>query len=267
VLDFGLSKTRPTEDDFSLTKTSALMGSPGYMSPEQLRAPRDVGPRSDIWSLGVVLYELVEGMVPFDGETFSELCIKVAMEPPPPLVRAPAGLALVVNRCLEKDADRRFADVAQLAAALVPWGPPGSMDSAARTARLLQGKLRASTVPAPPRPPPYASTLDSASGAMPTQNAPRSHWGAVLAATVTAGAGLVLWLTFGRVAGPLAPPDAAARQPAPAVAPAPVIVPDAAPPPTPPDASPPPADAPMPPRKKPIKRPAATEPDVYDNRN
>src|SRR5262249_24990477 len=138
VLDFGISKARPKQgEDFSLTRTSSLIGSPGYMEPEQLRAPRDADARSDIWSFRVVLYELVEGRVPFDAEVFSELCIKVAMDPLPPLVRAPVGLAAVVTRCLEKDPAARFPDVAALAAALAPFGPANAADRAARVKRLL----------------------------------------------------------------------------------------------------------------------------------
>ena len=76
------------------------MGSPHYMSPEQMRASQDVDARTDIWALGVMLYELITGQVPFTGETLPEICIKIATEQPPPLRAlrpdAPAGLEAVL---------------------------------------------------------------------------------------------------------------------------------------------------------------------------
>jgi eukaryotic-like serine/threonine-protein kinase len=139
VLDFGISKAAPSDPDFNMTRTQAVMGSPGYMSPEQLRSTRDVDARSDIWAIGVVLYELVSGGKPFRSDTFSELCLKVAMDPPAPLVvpGLPDGLALVILRCLEKNAEDRWANLAELAAALAPYGPGHSHAAADRIARVL----------------------------------------------------------------------------------------------------------------------------------
>jgi serine/threonine-protein kinase len=126
VLDFGISKM-PHGADFERTSTRIIMGSPHYMSPEQMRSSADVTPQSDIWSLGAILFELVAGESPFLGETFSEICLKAAMEHAPRLrsVRpdAPAGLEAIVAKCLEKDPARRFRDVAELAAALQPFAP------------------------------------------------------------------------------------------------------------------------------------------------
>jgi len=120
VLDFGISKTPATGGQ--LTATQAVMGTPAYMSPEQMRSSRDVDHRTDIWSLGVVLYELLQGAPPFGGDTFSSMVLKVVNDPLPKLtVRLPGDLDAVIYRCLEKDPARRFQNTAELAQALARY--------------------------------------------------------------------------------------------------------------------------------------------------
>jgi serine/threonine-protein kinase len=130
VLDFGISKLAVGVDGgtgLSMTRTTATMGSPLYMSPEQMQSAKTVGTQTDIWALGVVLHELLAGTPPFTGDTLPELAIKVAIQPPPPLRSlrpdAPVGLEAVILRCLEKDCARRYRHVGELALGLAEFAP------------------------------------------------------------------------------------------------------------------------------------------------
>ncbi len=119
VLDFGFSA--PAVDrspDEMLTAQDETFGSPHHISPEQLRSARNVDHRTDIWSLGVVLYELVAGRPPFDASSLAHLSMQVMGEDPPPLTAASPALQRVVQRCLEKQPDARYSTVAALIAAL-----------------------------------------------------------------------------------------------------------------------------------------------------
>ena len=86
VLDFGISKSPTFEGQMSLTQTASVLGTPSYMSPEQMRSARTVDARTDIWSLGVMLYELVEGHLPFEAENFAEQVVLVSTKPYQPMV-------------------------------------------------------------------------------------------------------------------------------------------------------------------------------------
>jgi len=108
VLDFGISKLTdrtPTAQRMAFTKTAALMGSPLYMSPEQMRSSKDVDAQTDIWALGVILFELMTGRPPFQAESVTELAITVNNEPTPAIrgfrPDVPNGLEAVVFKCLE----------------------------------------------------------------------------------------------------------------------------------------------------------------------
>jgi eukaryotic-like serine/threonine-protein kinase len=126
IMDFGIARWQG--DEFRggrITNPSSSLGSPCYQSPEQMENACDVDERSDIWSLGLVLFELLTGQCPFDAESIQETCWKV-LQGPRPSLRAmrpdvEAGLEDVVQRCLELDRSKRFASVKQLAAALRPF--------------------------------------------------------------------------------------------------------------------------------------------------
>ncbi|MDB4935726.1 MAG: Serine/threonine-protein kinase pkn3 [Labilithrix sp.] len=140
VLDFGLAK-RINMQDRALTATAAVMGSPQYMSPEQMRGGRGVDFRTDVWSLGVCLYELLSARVPFDAGTVPVLCAMVLKDDPVPLPRVrpdvPPALWAVVQRCLAKDPALRVATVSDLAAALEPFAPSHARGAALRIAAVL----------------------------------------------------------------------------------------------------------------------------------
>ena len=154
VLDFGISKVAGNaQQGAALTATGAFLGSPQYMSPEQLKNARDVDARADIWSLGVIVYELLAARTPFDGGAFGEVCMKVLRSEIAPLrtVRpeVPEGLEAVVARCLRRPREERFAALAELARALAPFASPDGARAAERV-----GRPRAAPAPLPaPLPP------------------------------------------------------------------------------------------------------------------
>lgn len=184
VLDFGIAKA-PGGQQFDLTQTAAVMGSPGYMSPEQLRSSRNVDARSDIWSIGTILYELATGRTPFTGESITELAVRVSMDPTPPLPDfVPAPLQHVIYRCLEKNPDQRFQNLAALAVALAPFVGQRGHDIAAGVSRILNMPV---PTPLPPTVHAVPTTLGGASGQLP-QTTARKGRGAIFAGVGIAAA-------------------------------------------------------------------------------
>ncbi len=160
VLDFGIAKAL-AETGAHLTHQSA-MGSPGYMSPEQIQSARDVDVRTDLWSLGVTLYQLLSARMPFPGATQTEIAVRVATDPPDPL-DVPPGLHEVVWKCLEKSPVRRYASVGELMTALVPFGGPAARQHLGLAATL--GGASAGFAGVPP------STVPAVTTGAPTQPA------------------------------------------------------------------------------------------------
>jgi serine/threonine protein kinase len=143
VLDFGISKGGDGTSS-ALTSKELIMGSPRYMSPEQMRSSRDVDARTDIWALGIVLFELLTGKAVFESDSMAGLCTLVATAPAPLLrserADAPAALEALIARCLEKDPARRVQSVAELAGGLSSIAPARAKVSVDRIRRLHAGR-------------------------------------------------------------------------------------------------------------------------------
>ena len=162
LLDFGISKPAIYDDgsNGSLTQTSAVIGSPRYMSPEQLRSSRDVDVRSDVWALGVTLFELLGATSPFARGTMPEVCASILKDPPLKLTEIrpelPSGLEAVIVKCLAKDPKERWKDVGELAVALRAFGPLGIVDISVE--RIVGVINQAESAKRPSRPPPFATS-------------------------------------------------------------------------------------------------------------
>jgi serine/threonine-protein kinase len=147
VLDFGVSKTvgdsTNAVSEAGLTRTGMIIGSPLYMSPEQLRSTKTIDCRADIWALGAILFQLLTGRTPYDARSVAELCAMLLRDPPTPPSRyrgdLPLELEAVILRCLERDPTDRYQNVSALADALSPFAPPSARIHAERARGVILG--------------------------------------------------------------------------------------------------------------------------------
>lgn len=149
LIDFGISRVDAPlspKDAIDLTSPDVVMGSPRYMPPEQMESAKAVDMRSDIWGLGAILYELLCGDAPFDGESLMDIyAAAIRSAPPLPSTKrgdVPGDLDAAILKCLAVDPAERFADVADLAAAIAPFGDERALGRAEAIARVL-GAARA----------------------------------------------------------------------------------------------------------------------------
>ncbi len=250
VLDFGISKVTGLSGsgaDLGMTRTTTIMGSPLYMSPEQMSSSRDVDVRTDIWALGVILYELLAGRVPFSADTMPQLCAMILQQPAPPLrnVRPdiPEGLQLVLLRCMEKDPRARYANVAKFAEALLPYASRFGRTSIERIGRVLSGTALASDTGSERRAATAAHDATQAAWGQTSAPSRRRAPLIVLGLVVAIAAGAALWAGTRRpapqdnatqaeaaVSKPALPaPAATLAPPTPSVEPTVAVAPSAAP--------------------------------------
>ncbi len=126
LLDFGISKfTSKVAGDMRLTQTGAVLGTPYYMSPEQAEGRKDLDTRSDLWSCGTILYEMVTGRVPFYGESYNQVMAAILMKPytPPRCIAADLepGFERIIMKAMEKDPENRYASASEFFKDLLPY--------------------------------------------------------------------------------------------------------------------------------------------------
>src|SRR5262245_42317137 len=125
VLDFGIAKLeQATDTSTRLTQDGAVLGSPGYFSPEQARGETNIDFRTDIWSISVVLYELITGELPFSGPNYNALLMSILKDSPKPITSYGYGdeeLWRILQRGLHRDRDRRWSSMWELGRALAKW--------------------------------------------------------------------------------------------------------------------------------------------------
>jgi len=142
VMDFGVSKIVTRDKGLELTDGRSLLGSPYYMSPEQVRCPADADARSDIWSMGATLYELLTGQRAFQADSLPTLSLKIVNDPivPPSKLRSeiPQGIDAILRKCLAKDPKARYQTVAELASALSPFAGSDARIAARRAVRIVR---------------------------------------------------------------------------------------------------------------------------------
>ena len=153
LLDFGISKSTKGRPDEKRLTGQHVLGSPVYMSPEQLRNATDIDPRADIWSVGVLAYELLAGHPPFDGDGVGEIFAAILEKSPIPLSEVspsiPEGLSAIVTKCLRRDPAERWQDAGALARALAPFGSDPQSPIVERAEQVL---LRAKRMDVPKTP-------------------------------------------------------------------------------------------------------------------
>jgi serine/threonine-protein kinase len=239
IIDFGISKFNALGGDMSMTRTGAVMGTPYYMSPEQAQGSQGIDGRSDVYSLGVILYEALAGAVPFDGDTFNELMFKIVLSNPRPLAQvAPSldpRLITLVEQAMARDIAVRFQSADDMIRAIDAQF--GNADGTA--ANPVVGGLAAAGLAAAPAAAapglPTGNTWAASHADIPKNSSAAAYVIAGLGVLLLAGGAFAAYQKFGKpadaakadVTAAIAPrptaPEAAASAPEPIVEPSAVL--------------------------------------------
>jgi eukaryotic-like serine/threonine-protein kinase len=177
VLDFGISKASAAQDS-GLTGDHAMLGSPCFMSPEQVKSSKNVDVRADIWSIGVCLYQMLTNQLPFWNENVGAVYALIFEANPPKVsgldASLPPALDAILARCLSRDLEKRYQNAAELAEALAPFANESERGAVERIRRILG--LPAAPAPAPaPTPAPAPAPVAAEPVAPPTARPPASE--------------------------------------------------------------------------------------------
>ena len=262
VLDFGIAKLHTGRLGTGITQTGTTMGTPFYMSLEQARGAKEVDHRTDIYALGVILYEILSGAKPHPGESYNEILYHVLSKEPAPLdsIRPslPSGLSAVVCKAMARETDDRYASAADFTAALIPFAGRAVTPLRSQVGlAAISGDTINSPVSLPAISVPDQSTrmLPEIPEDVPERSRSRVIVRAALAAVVAFLGTLGLWLVLRHEPAPTpVPPPAPAPVPVPAPEPAPAPVP------APVETPPPPAKAESPPGRPPGRPPGQLSP-------
>jgi serine/threonine-protein kinase len=264
VLDFGIAKLHAGSAGTGLTQTGTTMGTPYYMSLEQARGAKEVDQRTDIYALGVILYEILSGAKPHPGDSYNEILYHVLTQEPAPLdsirPELPAGLSAVVQKAMAREAGERYPSAADLTAALIPYAGRAvtplrsQVGMAVAIGETMNSpvSLRAIPVPTPPSPSEPPSPVPAPSR---SRVVVWSSWAAVTVLLVAAALWLGLHYAPRRQAALPTPTAAPVTEPVPAPVAAPAPVPTPAPAPAPAATAPPSPTIESPPERPPGRPP------------
>ena len=258
VLDFGIAKLHTGRPGTGLTQTGTTMGTPFYMSLEQARGAKEVDHRTDIYALGVILYEILSGTKPHPGDSYNEILYHVLTQEPAPLDGArpglPPGLAAVAHKAMACEAGDRYASAADLTAALIPFAGRAVTPLRSQVGlAAVMGETMNSPVSLPLIAVPAASAPKTPAVPAPKRGRSRAVVWAALAVVAVLVGSLILWRVLRHEPAPIpTPTPTLSPVPTPALPPTPVPAPTPSPP---PETPPLPAKAESPPGRPPGRPP------------
>ncbi len=280
VLDFGVSKLGALDKTSGAdieTLPDAVVGSPPYMSPEQLRSSKTVDARTDIWSLGVVLFEITTGRMPFAADNLHEHYTKLMLEPPPlptqVRVDLPVELDAIITKCLAREPPDRYANVGELATELAKLAPQGEARARAERATRTLAVSRAQRNSRPSFPAPSGgsaisiATSTRLTGPRHVRSGHTGRWILVLGSACVVAAATFVAIKWRTPTPAAPPPPSLSPSPSPSPPPSPPPSPSLSPPPPPslspsPSASAPPLASPPPTHVRVAPRASVKPPDA-----